>query len=222
MAGDGEQCAAPRNDLLILPFPWAEDTPSVAATPAASATIGVRASALSSVMCCMVATARHPGPATARRGGIPPSRKDHPMARHTVTDVNTDKLVKLGDTDLTIADPLQDIRGRKVVDRNGEDIGHVDALMIDQRERKVRFLRVASGGFLGIGEKTFLLPVDAVRRVGPDEVAVDMTRDRLVGAPEFDPTLIDDRNYYGDLYGYYGYSPYWTPDYVYPTYPYLP
>jgi sporulation protein YlmC with PRC-barrel domain len=129
------------------------------------------------------------------------------------------RLVKLGDTDLTVADPLEDIRGRTVVDRGGEEIGHVDALLIDDRDNKVRFLQVAAGGFLGIGERTFLIPVDAVVRVDADRVAVHQTRERIVGSPAYDPDLAYDREYYGGLSGYYGYAPYWGPGYVYPEYP---
>ena len=56
-------------------------------------------------------------------------------------------LLKLSDTQLTLSDPKQDIRGRKVVDSAGQDIGEIDDLMIDNKEKKVRFLQVASGGF---------------------------------------------------------------------------
>ncbi len=129
-------------------------------------------------------------------------------------------LVKLGDTDLTVGDPNEDVRGRTVLDRNNEEIGHVDALLIDDRESKVRFLRVAAGGFLGLGERTFLIPVDAVARIDADHVHVDQTRERLVAAPAYDPTLVAERDYYDDLYGYYGYATCWRPGYTYPDFPY--
>jgi sporulation protein YlmC with PRC-barrel domain len=61
----------------------------------------------------------------------------------------TATLVRLSDTELTVADPAADMRNRKVVDRDGEEIGEVDDLLIDAPEKRVRFLEVASGGFLG-------------------------------------------------------------------------
>ena len=128
-------------------------------------------------------------------------------------------LVKLSDSNRTVANPDEDVRGRKVVDRNGDDLGTVDDLMIDDRELKVRFLRIASGGFLGIGETHFMLPVDAITRITDDEVHVDQTRERIAGAPRYDPQLMDD-HHWTDVYGYYGYAPYWGPGYVYPPYPY--
>lgn len=131
-------------------------------------------------------------------------------------------LVRLGDTNLTVADPAEDIRGRKVRDRHGEEIGDVDSLLLDEREAKVRFLEVGAGGFLGIGEKKFLVPVDAITRVDSEHVHIDQTREHVIGAPEYDPELIEVDDYYNDVYGYYGYAPFWGPGYVYPGFPHYP
>ncbi len=127
-------------------------------------------------------------------------------------------LGKLKDTDLVLADSSQDIRGRKVVDRHGEEIGHVSNLFIDEDERKVRMLEIHAGGFLGLGERSFLLPVDAITDVAKDEVHVSETLDRIVHSPVYDPTLIvvPTHEYWGPFYGYYGYSPYWSMGYMYP------
>lgn len=130
-------------------------------------------------------------------------------------------LVKLGDTDMTVADPAEDIRGRKVIEQGGEEIGEVEGLMLDSHESKVRFLQVASGGFLGIGEKKFLVPVDAITRIDNDHVHVNQSREHLAGAPAYDPDLVTDEDYYANVYGYYGYAPYWTAGYAYPAYPYF-
>jgi sporulation protein YlmC with PRC-barrel domain len=132
------------------------------------------------------------------------------------------RLVKLGDTDLTVADPAEDVRGRKVYDKNGDEIGKVDDLMIDKETNKVRFLAMESGGFLGIGEHHFLIPVDAITRVTSDGVYIDQTKEQIAGAPRYDPAVVPTDTYWNDLYGYYGYSPYWAPGYVYPAYPYYP
>lgn len=129
-------------------------------------------------------------------------------------------LVRLKDTDLTTTDPRDDVRGRKVVDRDGEEVGKVEGLLIDEDEKRVRFLEVGSGGFLGIGEDKRLIPVDAVTGVDEDQVHIDARREHVAGSPGYDPDLEPDESYYGDLYGYYGYPPYWGPGYVYPPYPY--
>ena len=109
-----------------------------------------------------------------------------------MTDTGMATLRKLGDTGLTVADPNEDVRGMKVIDRSGEELGEVDDLMIDDREHKVRFLRVASGGFLGIGESHFMLPVEAITRISEDEVQVNQTRERIAGSPRYDPDLTNE------------------------------
>lgn len=135
---------------------------------------------------------------------------------------STDKLVKLSDTTEVIASEDEDIRGRSMKDKDGEDMGKVDDLLVDTNENKVRFLVVASGGFLGIGEDKSFIPVDAITRITDDEVHIDQTRERVAGAPPYDPNLVnepDTNDYFGSVYGYYGYMPYWSAGYAYPGYP---
>ncbi len=133
-------------------------------------------------------------------------------------------LHKLSDAKLTVKNPEDDVRGRKVLAKDGHEVGSVDDLMIDDIDQKVRFLQVTSGGFLGMGETTFLIPVDAVTNITKDAVHVDQTAEHLAGVPPYNPVLATgkpdlDDGYYSGLYGYFGLSPYWDPDYQYPTYP---
>ena len=128
-------------------------------------------------------------------------------------------LYKLSDSILTVADPAEDIRGRRILDSAGEEVGTVDDLMIDNREGKVRFLLAGSGGFLGIGETKFLIPVDAITAVQSDAIQVNQARERIAGAPRYDPDLAQEPDYAG-VYGYYGYTPFWGVGYAYPAYPY--
>ena len=131
-----------------------------------------------------------------------------------------DTLIKLSDSEQTVSMGDDDIRGRHVKDRAGEDIGKIGDLLIDKGENKVRFLLVESGGFLGIGKDKLFIPVDAITGISDDEVRVDQTREHLAGAPDYDPDLVDERPYYDEVYGYYGYTPYWGAGYAYPAYPY--
>ena len=121
-------------------------------------------------------------------------------------------LEKLSDAGLTLADPSQDIRGRTVVDHQGEQLGHVSGLFIDTKERKVRVMEVRAGGFLGLGDRHFLLPIETVLSVTADEVHVGETRERILGAPVYDPMLIE-RPTAASLqshYDHYGVSPSWS------------
>lgn len=130
------------------------------------------------------------------------------------------RLVWLGDTYRTVADPEADVRGRTAVDQDGAEIGTVEDLLVDEHEDRVRFLRIGSGGFLGLGRDRFLVPVDAVAVVGSDLVMVGRRRSRLGDMPPYDPELTDEREYYDRLYTWWGYPPYWTPGYAYPPFPY--
>ncbi|TDD66191.1 PRC-barrel domain containing protein [Jiangella aurantiaca] len=127
-------------------------------------------------------------------------------------------LVHISDSGLAVpAD--DDVRGREVVDRNGDEVGTVDDLVIDPDEKKVRFLQVGSGGFLGLGEKKQLIPVDAIVKID-EKVHIAQDRGHVAGAPAYDPDLVPAREYYEELYGYYGYPPFWAAGYAYPPYPF--
>jgi sporulation protein YlmC with PRC-barrel domain len=129
-----------------------------------------------------------------------------------------DALHKLSDTHLTVARGAEDIRGRQVLDAAGEYVGEIDDLFVDEGEQKVRLLQVTSGGFLGLGKMTFLIPVDAIQRLTNDAIYICQTRECVASAPRYDPALVDKRHLC-DVYGYYGYVPFWEPDYPEPQPP---
>jgi uncharacterized protein YrrD len=47
---------------------------------------------------------------------------------------------------------------------SGTDLGRIEDLLIDEIERKVRFMEVASGGFLGLGQDKSFISVVAITR----------------------------------------------------------
>ena len=115
-------------------------------------------------------------------------------------------LSRLRDNDKTVSGSDEDIRGRMVKDKDGQDLGKIEGLMIDDVEHKVRFIEVATGGFLGLGERKSFIPVEAITRIAADEVHIDRTREHVAGAPLYDPTVATvDANYFFGLYPYYGY-----------------
>ena len=108
-------------------------------------------------------------------------------------------LVRLGDSDFVPANPEDDVRGKDVYDAEGQRIGSVEDLYIERKEREVRFLEVGAGGFLGIGEKRFLVPVETVTQVTEDRVAIEPERTQKVEGPApFDtkvaPTSTSDQS----------------------------
>jgi len=97
-------------------------------------------------------------------------------------------LTKLSELDVPLEESWQDIRDLDVYDISDEQIGSVADLYVDQQARQPRFLVVSAGGFLGVGKKHFLIPVEEVSRdVGEERVTVTQSRDKVLNSPEFDP-----------------------------------
>lgn len=136
-----------------------------------------------------------------------------------MTTNHTASLLSIGDEKLVVNDPPEDVRSRKVLDKAGQEIGEVDDLLVDEREHKVRFLRVAAGGFLGLGETKFLIPIDAITKVEAKAVHVDQTRDHVTRGPCYDPKLVDEPHL-NEVYSHYSYLPYWGMGYMNPMFPY--
>ncbi len=132
---------------------------------------------------------------------------------------NRPTLIKLGDTDRNIADPDEDVRGRVVIDVNGEELGKVADLLVDDTASHVRFFLVEHGGILGIGATETFIPVDAITEITPDSVWVDRDMRTVAGAPQYDPEIGTEAEFYKDVYGYYGVAPFWTPGYMPPPLP---
>ena len=117
-------------------------------------------------------------------------------------------LVRLSDSGLVLEDRTQDVRGLDVYDRDGDQLGTVEDLYADAEERKVRFLDVGAGGFLGLGEKRFLIPVEAVSEVREDGVVVvDQKRRKVAESPLFDADVVPQPPHQDEIYKYYGYLP---------------
>lgn len=135
--------------------------------------------------------------------------------------MNTNRtLEKLGNTNLMVSSPDEDIRGRVVMDSSRQKIGRVDELIVDSGTAKVRFIEVGSGGFLGLGREHVLIPVDAITRITQDAVYIGQTLQHLSQSPPYSPELVTNEEYYRSIYNYYGYIPYWEEGYQYPPFPY--
>jgi sporulation protein YlmC with PRC-barrel domain len=117
-------------------------------------------------------------------------------------------LVKLSGSDFHLEESRQDIRGFDVYDRNDDKIGTVEDFYIDREAYVTRFLDVKAGGFLGIGRKHFLIPVEEVTRNASEEdrVTVSHDRDKVLDSPDFDPDEVPDLALQRTIYDYYDLS----------------
>ncbi|WP_165555520.1 PRC-barrel domain-containing protein [Kribbella pittospori] len=125
-------------------------------------------------------------------------------------------LVRLHDVDLTLADPAQDFHGRKVVDRNGEEVGDVVGLIIDEDLRRVRLLEIQSGGASDDLRSTQVLPIDVIIAVDDRSVRISPDRLKVASGPIYYRDVLPERPYYASIYSYYDCPPFWWPGYTYP------
>lgn len=110
------------------------------------------------------------------------------------------------------------IIGDKVVNTEGQQLGNIKDLMIDLDDAQIAYAVLSFGGFLGLGDKLFAIPLEALTFGSEDHtVVLDVDREVLKNAPGFDKDHWPDSAQYEagwllDIYEYYGYSPYWMPD----------
>jgi sporulation protein YlmC with PRC-barrel domain len=126
------------------------------------------------------------------------------MEEEATMSKGSGSITRLSDSAHIMADPDDDIRGRKVLDCDGKEIGKVEELLIDTELKKIRLLRVEHGGLFGVGVTPLYIPVEAIDRVTDDEVFVSRSRAQVADAPQYDPHLFDGEKYFAQLYRYYG------------------
>lgn len=111
----------------------------------------------------------------------------------------------LGDPQLRSAN---EVTGYNVEATDGS-IGHIEDVMVDETEWAVRYLMVDTKNWWP-GKKVLISP-DWRREIvwSEQKITVDVTRDKVKNAPEFDPTMTVDRNYEDSMFAHYGFRPYW-------------
>ena len=77
--------------------------------------------------------------------------------------------------------------GESVVNLQGETLGEVEEIMLDVRSGQIAYVVLAVGGLLGIGEKYFAIPWQALTLDTDRKCFVlDADKDRLKNAAGFD------------------------------------
>nr|WP_305891166.1 PRC-barrel domain-containing protein [Methanolobus chelungpuianus] len=106
------------------------------------------------------------------------------------------------------------MEGDKVVNETGDKLGDIKDVMIDMQTGTVAYVVLSFGGFLGMGNKLFGVPLEAMRKK-PDEHAfiLNVNKERLENAPGFDKdhwpgTEAGEsyNDYVMNVYDYYGYE----------------
>jgi sporulation protein YlmC with PRC-barrel domain len=106
------------------------------------------------------------------------------------------------------------LSGTNVRNLQGENIGDIKDLMIDWKNGKVVYAVLSFGGFLGLGDKLFAIPLESFTFESPNnnEYAVlDVNKEKLENAPGFDKDVWPqnaDYTFIDSVYSHYGYEPY--------------
>ena len=108
------------------------------------------------------------------------------------------------------------LTGDRVRNSAGEDLGKVEQIMIDIPSGRVAYAVVSFGGFLGIGDKLFAVPWNALRiDEGEHEYDLNLDRKTLENAPGFNkdswPDMADP-TFGVAIHQHYGSTPYWEHD----------
>ena len=84
--------------------------------------------------------------------------------------------------------PQRELRHRGVFDSGDRLIGHVENIYVDEEEN-FRFVDVAMGGFMGLGKKHHLVPVEAMAEEEPGSITLTVDQQSVQSAPTLgDPT----------------------------------
>ncbi len=103
-----------------------------------------------------------------------------------------------------------EVDGTEVYSRNGDEIGHVDHIMIDKKSGTVAYAVMHFGGFLGFGEDTHHVPWKKLDYdVSKGGYVTDITEEQLKGAPARASDWSTNRDWEQRTHEYYRVPPYW-------------
>jgi sporulation protein YlmC with PRC-barrel domain len=106
------------------------------------------------------------------------------------------------------------LSGDSVVNRQGEDLGKIEEIMLDVDKGRVAYAVLSFGGFLGIGDKLFAIPWQSLQLdTFNKRFILDVPKERLETAPGFDKNdwpNFADQSWGETVHTYYGQRPYWS------------
>jgi sporulation protein YlmC with PRC-barrel domain len=99
------------------------------------------------------------------------------------------------------------LAGDRVRNSAGEDLGKIEEIMLDVPTGRVAYAVLSFGGFLGMGNKLFAVPWQALTLDEREhEFLLNVDKQQLENAPGFDkdnwPDMADP-NFAKQIYGYY-------------------
>ena len=105
------------------------------------------------------------------------------------------------------------LSGDKVFNSAGEDLGKIEDFMLDMESGRIRYAVLSFGGLLGVGNKLFAVPADALEVDRNRKCTIlDVDQQTLENAPGFDKDSwpdFADSEFGRTVYAHYGRAPYW-------------
>lgn len=143
----------------------------------------------------------HSGVVGINSGAMPP-----PRVAETKEQVEAEvELEERSDPNLR---STREVTGYSIAAIDG-DIGHVEDFIVDVQNWILRYIIVDTRNWLP-GKKVLLSTMWIDQIKWPDaKVSVDLTKEAIQNAPEFDPSLPINRKYEERLYDFYGRPKYW-------------
>ncbi len=118
---------------------------------------------------------------------------------------------------------VEHLNGTEVQNRQGENIGEIDKVLVDVKSGQIGFVTLKSGGVLGMGEERYIVPFNALQNdttqrtegaLGMSQMrfTLNKSKDQLKKVPEGDieEALTQDQS--RGIHEHYGVSPYWEDD----------
>ncbi len=133
----------------------------------------------------------------------------NPAAPQNTTSQNLHKL------DRTSTGPgirASKLIGMKIQNSRKESVGQIKDIVVDPASTRIQYVAVTYGGFLGLGDKLFAVPMRAIQvQQDPDSrdrvvLVLDVTKEQMNGAQGFDesnwPNFADEK-FSSELYRRY-------------------
>jgi hypothetical protein len=88
---------------------------------------------------------------------------------------------------VSIGEFFRPARWRRIPSRANEDVGSIKEIMLDVPSRRVAYAVLWAGGFLGVGDRLFAIPWEALTLDEDRQCFImDVDKQRLENAPGFD------------------------------------
>lgn len=105
------------------------------------------------------------------------------------------------------------LKGDTVVNSKDEKLGTIEEIMIDLNKGCIAYAVLSFGGFLGMGDKLFAIPWNALTvDTAEKKFVLNVKKELLERAPGFDkenwPDMAD-QTWGSKIYTYYGSKPFW-------------